>query len=286
MTSPLVDAQTLAKRLEDPDWVVVDCRFRLTQPDAGLALYRQAHIPGARYAHLDHDLAAAPQPGEGRHPLPSPDVFSATLGRLGISNSTTVVAYDDASGAIAARLWWMLRWVGHETVFVLDGGIQAWENAGLPLQSIDPTWEPTGFLPGRVREDWVVKTADVPGELEQGAALVDARSHERFVGDAEPIDPIAGHVPGAVNYPFSTALNSAGSMRDSGELRAELEALTERPGGLIAMCGSGVTACHLLLTVKAAGLGDGRAYVGSWSEWIRDPERPVATGGRGTDAGF
>ena len=285
MTSPLIDVQTLAERLEDPDWVIVDCRFRLTQPDAGLAMYKQAHIPGARYAHLDDDLAASPQPEEGRHPLPSPDAFAATIGRLGISNSSAVVAYDDASGAIAARLWWMLRWVGHDDVFVLDGGIQAWEKASLPLQSNDPTGEPAEFALSRVRGDWVVKTPDIPGELAQGAALVDARSPERFAGEAEPIDPVAGHVPGAVNYPFSAALDSAGTMRDSGELRRELEELSQRPRGLIAMCGSGVTACHLLLTVKAAGLSDGRAYIGSWSEWIRDPEREVATGDATADGG-
>ena len=285
MTSPLIDAQTLSARLEDPQWVVVDCRFRLTQPDAGLEMYKQAHIPGARYAHLDQDLAASPRPEEGRHPLPSPEAFKATTEQLGISNSSTVVAYDDASGAIAARFWWMLRWVGHDAVFVLDRGIQGWGKASLPLESTDPTWESAQFSLGQVREDWVVKTRDIPGELAQGAALVDARSPERYAGQEEPIDPIAGHIPGAVNYPFSLALDSAGAMRDSGELRRELEPLTQGPRGLIATCGSGVTACHLLLAVKAAGLGDGRAYIGSWSEWIRDPGREIETEGTTSDSG-
>ena len=278
MTPPLIDAQTLAERLEDPNWVVVDCRFRLTQPDAGQALYQKGHVPGARYAHLDHDLAAAPRPDEGRHPLPSPEVFAATLGSLGISNSSAVVVYDDASGAVAARLWWMSRWLGHERVFVLDGGIQAWKGAGLPLETENPTWGPAEFSIREVREGWVVQTGDIPLEMERGAVLVDARSRERFVGESEPIDPVAGHVPHAVNYPFSAALSSTGLMRDAVELQQELKPFTDHPGGLIAMCGSGVTACHLLLAVKAAGLGDGRAYIGSWSEWIRDSNRGVATG--------
>lgn len=278
MTSPLIDTRTLAARIEEPAWVLIDCRFRLTEPDAGHGLYLEGHIPGARYAHLDHDLAAAPEAHEGRHPLPAPDVFARTLGRLGISDATTVVAYDDASGAIAARLWWMLRWIGHEQVFVLDGGIHAWEQSGLPLEDTTPTWEPAEFSGGEVRRDWVVETRDIAGELERGSVLLDARSRARFAGESEPIDPVAGHVPGAHNYPFSAALDTEGFLRDPDELRRELQVFARDPGELIAMCGSGVTACHLLLAVKAAGLGDGRAYIGSWSEWIRDPAREIATG--------
>ena len=279
MTSPLIDAKTLSARLEAPHWVVVDCRFRLTQPNAGLEMYKQAHIPGARYAHLDHDLAGSPRPEEGRHPLPSPEAFKATIEQLGITNASNVVAYDDASGAIAARFWWMLRWVGHDAVCVLDSGIQGWEKAGFALESIDPTWKSTQFSLGQVRKDWVVNTSDIPEELAQGAALVDARSPVRYAGQEEPIDPKAGHIPGAINYPFSRALDSTGAMRGSSELRRELEPLMKGPRGLIATCGSGVTACHLLLAVKAAGLGDGRAYIGSWSEWIRDPGREIETEG-------
>ena len=285
MTSPLIDAKTLSVNLEDPHWVVVDCRFRLPQPNAGLEMYKQAHIPGARYAHLDHDLAASPRPEEGRHPLPSPEAFKATIEQLGITNASNVVAYDDASGAIAARFWWMLRWVGHDTVFVLDRGVQGWESAGFPLESTDPTWESTQFSLGQIREDWVVKTPDIPEELAQGAALVDARSPARYAGQEEPIDPIAGHIPGAINYPFSLALDSTGAMRDSTELRRELEPLIRGPRGFIATCGSGVTACHLLLAVKAAGLGDGRAYIGSWSEWIRDPSREIETDSTTSETG-
>ena len=167
----------LAGHLDRPDWVVVDCRFRLTRPEAGQALYQQGHIPGARYAHLDDDLAAPPQPNDGRHPLPNPEIFVSTLESWGISNSSIVTVYDDASGAIAARLWWMLRWIGHESVFVLDGGIQAWERAGLPLEISQPIWESTKFLLHEVHEEWVVQADEILNEMEQGAILVDADTH-------------------------------------------------------------------------------------------------------------
>ena len=279
MASPLIAPRALAERLGEEDWVIVDCRFRLTEPAAGKAAYRQGHIPGARYAHLDDDLAAAAGAADGRHPLPCVHEFAATLGGWGISNASTVVVYDDVSGAIAARLWWMLRWLKHDRVYVLDGGIQAWKAAGLPLESREPAWASAAYTVGETRGDWVVETACIAHELAQGAVLVDARSPERYLGAAEPIDPVAGHVPGAVNYPFSDTLRADGRLRPPEELRRDLKRLADRPRDLIAMCGSGVTACHLLLAVHAAGLGDGRAYIGSWSEWIRDSNRPVATGG-------
>ena len=278
MASPLISPGALSKRLGDPAWVVVDCRFVLTDPGAGRSAYRRGHIPGARYAHLDNDLARTPGPADGRHPLPGVDEFAVTLGAWGISNASTVVVYDDVSGAIAARLWWMLRWAGHGAVYVLDGGLGAWEAAGLPLDQEDPQARQARYMVRQVRSDWVVSTDRVQAELENGAALVDARSPERFRGEAEPIDPIAGHIPGAVNWPFTDGIQPDGNMRPGGELHASLKHLANQPGGLIAMCGSGVTACHLLLAVSSAGLGDGRVYIGSWSEWIRDPGRPVATG--------
>lgn len=278
MTSPLISPALLASKLDDPSWVVVDCRFVLTDPDAGLSAYRRGHIPGARYAHLDNDLARAPGPADGRHPLPRADDFGATLGSWGISNSSRVVVYDDVSGAIAARLWWMLRWVGHDEVYVLDGGLPGWKAAGLAVDQVVPSVRMTRYAVGEVREDWVVATERIQSELANGALLADARSAERYQGIAEPIDPVAGHVPGAVNRPFTDALQPDGRMRPAEELHARLGYLTNHPAGFIAMCGSGVTACHLLLAVSAAGLGDGRVYLGSWSEWIRDPERPVASG--------
>ena len=279
MASPLISPTALSKRLGDPVWVVVDCRFNLMDPDAGGAGYRRGHIPGARYAHLDNDLARVPGPGDGRHPLPRAEDFATTLGAWGISNASHVVVYDDVSGAIAARLWWMLRWVGHDAVYVLDGGLVGWQAAGLPLEQETPRIQAEQFAVTRVRHEWVVSTDRIPAELADGATLVDARAPARFEGIAEPIDAVAGHVPGALNWPFSDALRADGSMRSAGELHPRLKHLGESPGGLIAMCGSGVTACHLLLAVSVAGLGDGRVYVGSWSEWIRDPRRPVATGG-------
>lgn len=278
MASPLISSATLAKRLGDSAWVVVDCRFVLTDPDAGHAAYRRGHIPGARYAHLDNDLARVPGSADGRHPLPRVKDFTATLGAWGISNATNVVVHDDMSGAIAARLWWMLRWMGHRTVHVLDGGLKAWEAAGLPLDSKIPAVRAVQYVAHDVRRDWVVSTDRVPLELANGARLVDARAPERFQGLTEPMDPVAGHIPGAINWPFPEALRPDGTMRPVDELHTRLKRLTDQPGGFIAMCGSGVTACHLLLAVNAAGLGDGRVYIGSWSEWIRDPERPIATG--------
>ena len=278
MTSPLISSTSLVSKLDDPSWVVVDCRFVLTDPNAGLCAYRRGHIPGARYAHLDNDLARAPGPFDGRHPLPRVDDFVATLGSWGISNTSRVVVYDDASGAIAARLWWMLRWVGHDEVYVLDGGLPGWESAGLALEQAVPNVRTTRYAVGEVRHDRVVSTECIPSELAGGALLADARSAERYQGVAEPIDPVAGHVPGAVNRPFSDALQPDGRMRPAEELQGRLKQLADHPAGFIAMCGSGVTACHLLLAVSAAGLGDGRVYIGSWSEWIRDPERPIATG--------
>lgn len=278
MASPLISATALAKRLGDSAWIVVDCRFDLTDPGAGNAAYRRGHIPGARYAHLDNDLARGPGPADGRHPLPRVEDFTATLGAWGISNATSVVVYDEMSGAIAARLWWMLRWIGHRAAYVLDGGLKAWEGAGLPLDREIPRIRAGQYAARDVRRDWVVPTDRIRPEMAKGAKLVDARAPERFQGVAEPIDAVAGHVPDAVNWPFSDALQSDGMLRPADELRTSLRHLTVQPGGLIAMCGSGVTACHLLLAVNAAGLGDGRVYIGSWSEWIRDPGRPIATG--------
>lgn len=278
MASPLISSTALANRLSDPAWIAVDCRFVLTDSGAGRAAYRRGHIPGARYAHLDNDLARVPGPADGRHPLPRVEDFTTTLGAWGISDASNVVVYDDMSGAIAARLWWMLHWIGHRAVYVLDGGLKAWEAAGLPLEREIPAARAVEYVADEVHRDRVVTTEQVPLELSNGAMLVDARAPERFQGLTEPIDPVAGHVPGAINWPFSEALRPDGRMRPVDELHTRLKHIADQPGGFIAMCGSGVTACHLLLAASAAGLGDGRVYIGSWSEWIRDPERPIASG--------
>ncbi|HEX6999086.1 MAG TPA: sulfurtransferase [Gammaproteobacteria bacterium] len=280
MQGPLIEADELAERLRSPGWVAVDCRFDLRDTQAGRAAYARGHIPGARYADLDRDLARAPGPGEGRHPLPDPEDFAARLGAWGIDESTAVVAYDADGGAVAARLWWLLRWLNHERAYVLNGGIQAWQRAGLPLETDEPSWLPVRYPARAPRAEWVVATADVAREQARGALLVDARAAARYRGEQEPIDPVAGHVPGARNWPFGQSLAPDGRFRPAAELAAGLEALVggRPPSEVIAMCGSGVTACHVLLALSVAGLGDGRLYAGSWSEWIRDPARPVSKG--------
>ena len=278
--SPLVDAQTLHLRHDDPSWIVVDCRFNLLEPSAGQAAYSKGHIPGARYADLDRDLARRPSPAEGRHPLPSPADFAAKLGDWGIGEHDTVVAYDDGSGAIAARLWWLLGWLGHPRRAVLDGGFAAWQGEALPIETETPSWRVKRYPLRQVGEASVVGTAELVSRQAAGHLLVDARAAPRYRGEQEPIDPVAGHVPGARNRPFSSNVTAAGRFRPATELNGELRALLgdRQPDQLIAMCGSGVTACHLLLAMAVAGLDGGKLFAGSWSEWIRDPARPTKTG--------
>jgi len=280
MSSPLISPEELARRLDDPTWVVVDCRWTLTDPAAGPAAHARSHIPGARYANLDDDLSRRPGPSDGRHPLPAAADFAARLGSWGVGNSTTVVAYDEASGAIAARLWWLLGWLGHDRRLVLDGGFAAWTAAGLPVEARMPRWQPAHFVPRALADDSVVEAADLPALQAAGSLLVDVRAAPRYRGEQEPIDPVAGHVPGAVNRPGSVNIDANGRFRASEALRGELtELLAGRsPRELIAMCGSGVTACQLLLALEVAGLDGAKLYAGSWSEWIRDPARPIATG--------
>jgi thiosulfate/3-mercaptopyruvate sulfurtransferase len=277
---PLVDAATLARHLGSPDWVVVDCRFTLTDPPAGKAAYDRGHIPGARYAHLDDDLARHPSATEGRHPLPEPERFAATLGGWGIGPEDAVVAYDEGSGAIAARLWWLLRWLGHARCAVLDGGLAAWIAGGFDVEHGTPSFEPRRYPARSAASAAVVTTRELAARQAAGDLLVDARAAPRYRGEQEPIDPKAGHVPGARNRPFSANVTADGRFRPAPELRAELlELLDGRDASrLIAMCGSGVTACHLLLAMEAAGLPGGQLYAGSWSEWIRDPARPAHLG--------
>ena len=277
----LMTPESLSRHLGSPGWRVVDCRFDLMQPDRGFEEFLSGHIRGAVYAHLDRDLAGPTGPDTGRHPLPEPRVFAATLGRLGIDNDTRVVAYDGAGGAIAARLWWMLRWVGHARVRVLDGGYAAWRRAGLPVSTGETAVEPRVY---DVRPDnsRVVTTAELEESIRKGdpPRMLDARAAPRFRGEHEPIDPVAGHVPGARNLPSDRSLTAEGSWREASELEALWsEALEgDRAAPWVAMCGSGVTACHLALSAEEAGFAAPRLYAGSFSEWIRDPSRPVARG--------
>ncbi|BDI07610.1 sulfurtransferase [Sphaerotilus microaerophilus] len=285
LPSPLISAAELQPLLDRIGRVcLLDARFDLAQPEAGESAYRQAHLPGALYAHLERDLSAmppAPALCGGRHPLPTPQAFARTVAAFGITPATPVVVYDASGGMYAARAWWLLRWLGHQSVAVLDGGLPAWVAAGGALESGErrpvPAAEP---YPLPAAPALATITAD---ELQRGlgaVTLVDARGPERYRGDVEPLDPVAGHIPGALNRPFTSNLGPDGRFLDAAALRAAFTALLgERAGGeVIHQCGSGVTACHNLLAMAAAGLGDGVLYAGSWSEWCRDPARPVARG--------
>lgn len=276
----VVSTETLAEHLDDPNWVIVDCRFTLTDTEAGRRAYAAGHLPGARYAHLDEDLSAPKSGGNGRHPLPDPTMFAATLGRWGIDTGKQVVVYDDSFGAMAVRLWWMLRWMGHDAVALMDGGLPKWQREKRPMTAELPEVAATDFVPHlrdgmRVDANAVLAASNANSEL-----LLDARPEMRFLGEMEPIDPVAGHVPGAVNLPFDDNLDLDGTFLDGEELREMYEGLLagRRPEEVIHMCGSGVTACHNLLAMEIAGLLGAKLYPGSWSEWIADPSHPIATG--------
>ena len=287
MSSPLLTARQLAGRLSDPDLAVIDCRFDLLRPEWGAQSYAAARIPGARYAHLDRDLSGPLTATTGRHPLPDPTALSVRLGRLGIGARSLVVAYDQGPGAYAARLWWLLRWLGHPRVLVLDGGLAAWQEEQLPLEQGPPAAQaaaPEPALEPRADRSLLISTEELAQALAQGLitrgewVLVDARGADRFAGHNETLDTVAGHVPGARNHPFTQNLAAGGRFLDRGTLRERFASILAGapPDAVVAMCGSGVTACHNLLAMAVAGLEGARLYAGSWSEWIRDPARPVA----------
>jgi thiosulfate/3-mercaptopyruvate sulfurtransferase len=259
--------------------VIVDCRFKLEDETWGERAYGADHIPGAVYAHLNRDMSGRKTGTNGRHPLPSPTDFSRTLGRLGIANDVQVVAYDQDSGIFASRFWWMLRWVDHTAVAVLDGGFVKWLRERRPTsQGIEARLERT-FI-GTPRRDLVADVGEVAGRLEPGdARLLDARAPARFRGDVEPLDRAAGHIPTAVNHFYQRNLDDGGMFRSRDELRSDLHTSLGDipPERVICYCGSGVTACHNLLALEHAGLGGGKLYPGSWSEWSSDPGRPVVS---------
>jgi len=276
----LVDAATLSGHLDDPAWVVFDCRFDLADTGKGRRSYGEGHVPGAVYAHLDEDLSGPITPRSGRHPLPDPEGVAAWFGRQGVASGKQVVAYDDSGGNMAVRVWWLLRWLGHRQAAVLDGGWQAWQQAGLPVDSTICAPQPAAFT-ASTNPAMVLTTDDILASLGTTRwLLIDARTAERFRGEVEPIDPVAGHIPGAVNLPLQRNLGSDGRFLSPGELRALYAPLLagRDPATTACLCGSGVTACHDLLAMEIAGMRGGRLYAGSWSEWIRDPARPVATG--------
>lgn len=277
--SAVISSSELAALLSEPQLRVVDCRASLQNPAAGREAYAKAHVPGASFADLLDDLSGPIVAGQtGRHPLPSIESFVGKLQSWGIGRSSQVVVYDDAGGAFAARLWWMLRWLGHDAVAVLDGGFPAWVAEGRPV--IDtPAIVPRGDLTAQPRPEWLVTARELSTPQSTGHKLFDARAPERFRGDVEPIDPVAGHIPGAENLPFAENLKD-GRFRPPAELRARFaEALGDSaPEQAIVYCGSGVTACHNLLAFAHAGLPLPRLYAGSWSEWITDLARPTAKG--------
>lgn len=274
----LISAEQLAAQLGRPDWVLVDCRFQLGDPAAGARQYAVGHLPGAVYADLEKDLSGPVGPASGRHPLPEPAQLAERFGTWGISAATQVVAYDDGNGAMASRLWWLLRWLGHDQVAVLDGGIARWQASGLPMDA-EPARPRSGSFRPAPRTDWLIDGGTLARELAGGRhLLLDARAPERFRGEVEPIDPVAGHIPGARNHPFTRNLADDGRMLPPDVLRQRFsQALGGRAAAeVVCYCGSGVTACHNLLAMELAGLPGARLYAGSWSEWIRDPARPVA----------
>ncbi|RJF99566.1 sulfurtransferase [Noviherbaspirillum saxi] len=278
----LISANDLARHYQDPAWVVIDCRHDLTNPAAGAEAYAGGHIPGARFASLDTDLSDK-SPGSngkfrGRHPLPQPTAFVETLRRWGVNHSSQVIAYDEHGGMFAARLWWMLRWVGHQAVAVLDGGLPTWLARGLPLSKdvvtpVRGNVEPHSSLVATVNVDDVLANLNTPTRI-----VIDARAPDRFRGENETLDPVGGHIPGAKNRFFKDNLTTDGRFKSADELRSDFSALLISPEASIVQCGSGATACHNLLAMEIAGLSGAALYPGSWSEWCADPGRPVARG--------
>ncbi|HSJ99313.1 MAG TPA: sulfurtransferase [Myxococcota bacterium] len=276
----LVAPEELAEHLDDPGWVVIDTRHDLMDPPAGRHAYEAGHIPGAFFLALDDELSGPKTGANGRHPLPDPGAFAARVNRCGVDPGTRVVVYDDLSGGFALRLWWMLRWLGHDAVSLLDGGLALWRKQGRALSTEVPAPRAGSFAP----RAQLGATVDVHFLERFHAAsqvtLLDARNAERFEGRQETIDPVAGHVPGALNRPWQSNLAPDGRFQPAARLREEFERIlgAAPPSQVVHMCGSGVTACHNLFAMELAGLPGSRLYPGSWSEWCADRARPVATG--------
>jgi thiosulfate/3-mercaptopyruvate sulfurtransferase len=276
MRSPLVSAQWLREHLDDERLRIVDCRFSLRDPLAGRQAYVAGHIPGALFLDLEQDLSAPVRPDRrgGRHPLPAPEALAETLGHAGIGNQHFVVAYDDppVGGMYAPHLWWLLKWLGHDQVAVLDGGIRAWQEAGYEVSTSAVQHAPTTFRP-HPRPEMVVD-ADFVAHRPPGTVLIDSRAPERYRGEVEPIDPVAGHIPGAINRNWLDSLDASGRFQPAEAQQKRFEGLE---GEIIAYCGSGVSATANVLALELIGK-PARLYAGSWSDWVSDPNRPVATG--------
>jgi thiosulfate/3-mercaptopyruvate sulfurtransferase len=276
----LISAAELADNINNPDWVVFDCRFSLADSEAGGKAYRQGHIPGSRYAHLNDDLSSPVKSYTGRHPLPDFAQLAKKLGSWGVGNRSQVVVYDDAGGAFAGRLWWLLRCMGHSQVAVLDGGIRHWQKLGLRLSTARPKVAASQFRCYLDNRQWLSAAQVENGLATRRITLIDARTPERFNGLREPIDPVAGHVPKALNRPFQLNLDKDGLFLPAGQLQQQFKQLTASAPAerVVHMCGSGVTGCHNLLAMEVAGLSGSKLYVGSWSEWIVNKNRSVARG--------
>ncbi|CAN5225051.1 sulfurtransferase [soil metagenome] len=277
MSDLLLSVDQLAART---DIRLFDSRHDLADPEKGPAAFARGHIPGALHAHIDRDLSGTPNGQNGRHPLPDRDAFTRWLGSRGVRPEDHVVVYDEDSGAFAARLWWLLRWVGHRRVSLLDGGLAAWEAAGHPLETGTREFPANDYRPAAPLEA-IVSIVDVEANIDDPHFLVvDARAAGRYAGEGETIDPVGGHIPGARNRHFARNLNAQGLFKSPAELRAEFLALADgfAPEAIVHQCGSGVTACHNLFAMELAGLSGARLYPGSWSEWCSDPARPMAIG--------
>lgn len=275
----LVSTTELAAHLDDPDWVILDCRHDLAQPDSGTQEYAKSHIPGARFMHVDRDLAAPPDGKNGRHALPDAQAFMRALGAAGADSGRQIVAYDAKFGVYASRLWWMLRWLGHDGVAVLDGGFSKWTRESRPVTDAVPPPASARFS-GRPRAASVDADEVRRGLGQPGRVIIDARSPDRFRGENETLDPLGGRIPGSVNRFYRDNLDASGCFKPADELRRAFSPLlgTLPPQAVVHSCGSGVSACHNLLAMEIAQLSGSRLYPGSWSEWCSDPARPMATG--------
>jgi thiosulfate/3-mercaptopyruvate sulfurtransferase len=274
----LISVADLAAQLNNPRFVIFDCRHELTDPSFGPRAYAESHIAHARFAHVDRDLSAPLTGSNGRHPLPDPALFAEWLGQAGVDSTRQVVGYDSAGGTYAARLWWMVRWLGHTRVAVLDGGWNAWLSARQPVTNDVPRPQATRFV-ARPINAWVDARFVLEHLNKPDMTLIDARSNERYHGKNETIDPVAGHIPGALNRFFKDNLDAEGRFKPPAQLRKELQGILgiAPPAQVVHHCGSGVSACHNLLAMEIAGLSGSRLYPGSWSEWIADRSRPVTT---------
>ena len=276
MYQTIVSTQTLASQIDDPDWIILDCRFDIMRPEKGFQAFQKEHIPSAQYISLNDDMSSPVTATSGRHPLPIPKVLSDKLASCGVNHNSQVIVYDDANNSIAARMWWLLRWLGHFNVAALDGSLQKWCAEDLPLTDTVEL-NPKSDFQGTPDDNMWVITEQIESLLDHPDAIIlDARAAQRFSGEHEPVDSAGGHIPGAVNHPLADNLDEQGCFLEPETLRAKYQDFQK--SHTVHSCGSGVTACHNLLAMEIAGLGESKLYPGSWSEWIRSPDRPIATG--------